>query len=345
MNYVYDHVAKDPHSRQSPHFGFFEGDGDFIFLAPELTTLVQENGEDRDILVQVPASTSVAAAVVNRSELIAQVKDYLSDPRYRIRLDDLVSAEIRTASYEIREEEFPLQTANVTSEDIVKRLQAYENALERLTTIAILLGRWGSVEHTPLIERIIARLADSAEPRAGTAAWLALRWYPIMVLLYSGGIAALSSNNYTTLHSFLTTKLASGKTGQHEQPAIVSTIDEILKLDQMELFKHLPGYDRLYTPRSEYLFKVLQPELEDLLFLGNSYEQSFDRFEIFYALTYVDLKNRESGHTWAPPGRFGYKHRQGHCPFNSMLEQAKRQGNAWGPTRAGFFGGTIPALQ
>jgi uncharacterized caspase-like protein len=31
MAYVYDHVSKDPYSRQSPHFGFLDGDGDFIF--------------------------------------------------------------------------------------------------------------------------------------------------------------------------------------------------------------------------------------------------------------------------------------------------------------------------
>lgn len=35
MVYVYDHVGKDPHSRQSPHFGFLDGDGDFIFIRPE----------------------------------------------------------------------------------------------------------------------------------------------------------------------------------------------------------------------------------------------------------------------------------------------------------------------
>src|SRR5258705_10978149 len=31
MAYVYEKVGSDPHSHQTPHFGFFDGDGDFIF--------------------------------------------------------------------------------------------------------------------------------------------------------------------------------------------------------------------------------------------------------------------------------------------------------------------------
>jgi hypothetical protein len=338
MGYVYDHVAKDPHSRQSPHFGFFDGEGDFIFSAPGLESLVKDDGEDRDILVQVPASTALAAEFLNTPQLVSQVKDYLSDPRYRIRLDDLVAAEVRASSYEIRDDEFPLHFARVTSEDIAQRLQKYENALHRLIAVAILLGRWGTLEHRPLVDRIIARLADGTEPRAGNAAWLGLRWYPIMVLLYSGGIAALSSQNYTMLYSFLTTKLGTSRTGQRGQPAVVSTVEEVLELDRMNVFKILPGYEKFYTPRSEYLFKSLQPQLEDLLFLGNGYEDNFDRFEILYALTYLDLQNRQSGHTWAPPGRFGWRERQGTSPYNGMLDEAKQHGDAWGPISAGFFG-------
>ena len=36
MAYVYDRVAKDLHSQQTPHYGFLDGDGDFIFNAPSM---------------------------------------------------------------------------------------------------------------------------------------------------------------------------------------------------------------------------------------------------------------------------------------------------------------------
>ena len=42
MSYVYEKVAKDVNSRQTPHFGFIDGDGDFIFKAPMLESLVEQ---------------------------------------------------------------------------------------------------------------------------------------------------------------------------------------------------------------------------------------------------------------------------------------------------------------
>ena len=39
MAYVYGKVAKDKNSNQTPHYGYFDGDGDFIIQAPELAEL------------------------------------------------------------------------------------------------------------------------------------------------------------------------------------------------------------------------------------------------------------------------------------------------------------------
>jgi Caspase domain len=338
MAYVYDHVGKDPHSRQSPHFGFLEGDGDFIFSAPNLAALSKDDKEGGDVLVQVPASPGPDNELLGQQGLTDTVKDYLSDPRFRIRLDDLVATEVRAASYMIREDAFPLQTETVTPEDIAQRLRNYESALSRLQAVAILLGRWGTDEHQPLIEKLIARLADGTELRSGRAEWLGLRWHPIMLLMYSGGIAALSSRNYKSLSTFLTTELRGSTTGTKKRKAVVATVDEILEADRMELFKKLPGHERYHAPRSEYLFKSLQPEIEDLLFLGNSYEDIFDRFEIFYALTYADLSNLKLEHIWGPPGRFGWKGKFSPGPYDALYGEAKQQGDAWAPLSCGLFG-------
>lgn len=80
MAYVYDHVAKDPHSRQTPHFGFLDGEGDFIFSAPKLADLSQNEKEDSDILVQVPASATLSGELSDRQALVNRVEDYISEP-------------------------------------------------------------------------------------------------------------------------------------------------------------------------------------------------------------------------------------------------------------------------
>ncbi len=339
MAYVYDHVAKDPNSHQSPHFGFFDGDGDFIFSAPGLAALVSSDGEDKDVLVQVPAGPMPSDQLTDRQALVERTKDFLSDPRFRIRLDDLVASEIRAASYAIREDEFPVQTATITPQDIADRLRRYENAISRLTAITMLIARWGNLEHDLLIERTMARLADGTEPRSGKTAWLGLRWYPILLLMYSGGIAALCARNYRAIATLLTTRLEA-TIGRESQEVVTATVEAILDVDRLELFKQLPGYERYYTPRSEYLFKALQPDIEDLLFLGSSYEGLFDRFEIFYALVSADLKSRKTGLIWGPPGRFAWKGRHGgSSPYDAFLQEAKNQGSSWPPLQAGLFSG------
>ena len=116
--------------------------------------------------------------------------------------------------------------------------------------------------------------------------------------------------------------------------------DAILELARLEVFKQLPGHERHYVPRSEYLFKLLQPMFDDLLFLGRDYEQYFDRFEVLLALVHADLYKIEIKHVWGPIGRFGwkFKHRDVN-PLKEIVEEAERQKESWGPLKAGLFGG------
>lgn len=60
MAYVYGKVANDKNSNQTPHYGYFDGDGDFIIRAPNLTELETPENKDVDRLVAVPYPASTA---------------------------------------------------------------------------------------------------------------------------------------------------------------------------------------------------------------------------------------------------------------------------------------------
>jgi hypothetical protein len=109
--------------------------------------------------------------------------------------------------------------------------------------------------------------------------------------------------------------------------------------DLSENFKWIPGLEQKYVPRSEYLFKLLQPTLEDILLLGRSYESLFDVFEILFALSY----SSSTGRNWGPPGRFGWKHKSWHgeSPYNTLLEEAEKEQAKWGPIQGGLFEGSF----
>lgn len=338
MSYVYDRVATDYQSRQTPSYGHVDGDGDFIFDTTEIDKLPKEETKDNDILIELPAVSHTQEAIDESSNLSDLIKEYLSDKKYLIKLDDLVSNKIRNAIYELNTENFPTQGNNINIDGFDERIKKYETIISELQIIIILISKWGDIQHQGIIERIFSRLGN-IEPSNGLTLWLALRWYPIQLLIYSGGIAALSANNYKNLSLILTTKILEKHNRDIPIEVIIPTTEEMLDVQRTDIFKKLQGHENQYVPRSEYLFKVLQPQLEDLLFLGNSYENLFDKFEIMIALVFADLTFEQRDHVWGPVGRFGWKFcdRTESNPFISLTEEAEKLKNDWAPIKSGLF--------
>jgi hypothetical protein len=222
-----------------------------------------------------------------------QVKEYLPDPRCRIKLDDLINDEIRRFLDVINTGSFPVQGVDVTPTEFSDRLRRYNEITTDLITIVILLGQWANAEQRVSLEKIFARLADNITVASGDVAWIGLRWYPTLLLMYAGGISALAAKNYDNFSSILTSRIETKRAGNSPKAMIIPTVEGMLDVDEVDLFKTLPGNNRHYAPRSEHLFKVLEPILDDVLFLGTSYEQLFDRFEVLFALVYVDQEYKE----------------------------------------------------
>lgn len=342
MAYVYDRVAKDHHSEQTPHYGFVDGDGDFVFSSLPADLLAEDATKGKDVAIIVPADLIDQTDPTAEEEELGQLKEYLSEPRFRIKLDDLVSATVRSALLRTSTERFPLEAARITGEDFAARLKNYEEALRPLQSQAVLLGKWASAEQRATLTNMLARMTDTCTtPLGGNTLWLGLRWYPLSLLLYSAGIAALSAENYPAFAALHTKRIdaQTRRAGNTAVPLLVPVVDGMLGVTRTDAWKSLPEYKDKYTPESEYLFKTLQPVLEDLLFLGAGYEQLFDRYEILRALMYADATN--SG--WGPVGRFGWKYtsrRSPDNPYTELREEAALQQDQWGPLRAGLFRGS-----
>jgi hypothetical protein len=341
MAYVYERVGTDPQSYQTPHYGFLEGDGDFVFkpmLAP-----TESKAEDTSLLVQTPALADPTAPPVAPTTISDQLKRLIADPSDRIRLSDFVDAHLRRTVQAVGLDRFPVQGGSVTPDDFAGRLRSYEEELYDLEIAVILLARWASLEQLPIVERIFARIAETDKGQAGLVTWINLGWYPLLLLLYAGGIAALSQRRFDVLRRCLLAPVTYIRHGQRKtEPVVLPTI--IASTETYNLFKSLPGLDRRYTPRSDYLFQALQPALEDQLFLGQSYEDLFDEFEVFLALVFAELRAGDPvGHVWGPPGRFAWKRHDADdsTALTRLLSRAESEGGSWGPLRAGLFGGSI----
>lgn len=340
MAYVYDRVAKDPHSSQTPHYGFVDGDGDFIFSEIPADLMKSDEKDERDVLIGVPATLIDQPDQTAQDRQTELIKEYLSEPRYRIRLDDLVCSGVRRAVLASAQEQFPLQASGgrLDPGDFAKRLRSYEEVIRPILPVSVLLGKWANAEQRPILENMFARLSDNNTGLAsGMLVWIGMRWYPISFLLYSGGIAALSAGNYENLAAMHTTRVdAAHRRESGPTELIVPVVDGLLELDQADMWKQLPGHERHYAPDSEYMFKALQSALDDVLFLGTSYEQLFDRYEIFRALIYADLEDRG----WGPVGRFAWKYasrRSRSNPYADLRAEAAMRKDSWAPLKAGLF--------
>ena len=333
MAYVYRKVARDQYSQQTPHYGFFDGDGDFVFTADAL-----KEAEDGKKVTDVPIKVIDSSFPLLASEdtVAVTLKGLLATPSQQIPLDDFVSARIRAALEATSLERFPVEGVTPTNEAFASRVTDYEAAIADLATMAVLMGRWCTAEQIPILEKTLGRFAEGGKASGGSVLWLRLGWYPTLYLMYAAGVAALSVDNYKALASILTTPVYGEPHDSSElQPLTVAVIQELTEI--VDVFKRLPGHDRHYAPRSEHLRTRQQPLLEDLLFLGRTYDRHFDRFEIFLALTYADATE----HNWGPPGRFAWKYgRTRTGPYVELMEEAKRMDDNWPPVRAGLFKGS-----
>lgn len=346
MSYVYDKVSKDYESQQTPHYGFLDGDGDFIINTSLLDSIPDDEPEtDKDVFVEIPYTLNSRVNGEFGSDFVNIVKEYLSDEKYRIRLDDFVVQNIKKFKALMSDDKFSVQTKTESNEDYVNefidRLNRYNDVTYDLERLMILLSYWGKASQIHTISRIFERISEIPDPPSGYRSWTNLRWYPVNKIMYAAGIAALSKGNYDNLYTIFYTNSGFTSNYNDSKKVIVEAVDNMT--DIYDEFKKLPGHERNYAPRSEYLFKQLQPNLNDLIYIGSSYEEIFDRFEIFQTLVYADLNYQQNRRAWGPPGRFVWKFtrrgQNGNSPFTRLKLEATSQKNNWSPLKAGFFGG------
>lgn len=340
MAYVYYKVSRDPESQQTPHFGYLAGDGDMIFSAPQLSEEHEDLQKDEDILVSIPAVMQ-SGETGDAMTIVEQAKELLAEERYRIRLHDLVAGQTREAISLTTEDHFTIQ-GQWSPDEFIERLKKYETIMADLCGIQALLAYWGTETHREILTLPTKKICGCLNPTSGLTAWIALRWYPALLLLYAGGVAAVAAEQYNNLRALMQATISDPERSRGEKTLVLGVFSALSEIH--DAFKVLPDHKRNYVPRSEYLFKLLQPMLDDLLFLGADYESHFDRFEVLLALEHAEQYAKEEyGRVWGPVGRFGWKfHREdSSSPLHRVIAEADLQGESWPPIRAGLFRGSI----
>ncbi len=329
MAYVYEKVGNDSHSHKTPHYGYVEGDGDFIFTDEALNEIKPKPEHDNDVLIEIPSTLS---SYVPDVSITKGIKELISQPPKKIELHDFAMQEVRRFLDTTSKTKMPLQISSLNNDMLIERFKAYEDAVENLSKFFCIVSHWGNSEQTQLLEKMLKRLTDNNGSESGLTVLLDMRWYPICLLQYIAGISAIAAHRYDNLSTIFNTPVNCKLGSDKIRNIIVPMVDAMT--DNFNVFKIFPGHEKNYVPRSEYIFKLLQPELEEELYLGNSYEFLFDRFEMFLALVYADVTDSD----WGPIGRFGWKTKRGREKiYEHLLKEADQERNNWPPFKAGLF--------
>jgi hypothetical protein len=337
MAYVYLKVSNDINSEQTPHYGQLYGDGDFIISAPKMNEGPEGENKDNDVLIAIPYVDEVRAST-STNEKVDYIKELISSDASQIKLHDFAVKEVRRFLSLTSEDSFGV-SGNFTTEELLERFDSYERHTKDLSLIIACLSHWATGDQIGTLAKMVSRASDRlTEAQGGLNIWLNLRWYPLILLIYNSGISAIESKNYNSLSEIFYTKLASSDASRKEKYFVQWVANAVVNL--RDAFMKIPDYEKKYTPMSEYIYKLLQPDLDDMLFLGKGYESIFDDFEILFSLVASDSNKQEGGFYYGPIGRFGWKNRyDGNSPLQRMRKEAAEQKSNWGPIKAGMFGG------
>lgn len=158
MAYVYTKVANDINSEQTPHYGQFDGDGDFIISAPNIEELSEDEKKGIDELISVPYADEARKAI-SREDKITYLKELLSTQKSQIRLHDFIIDEVRQFLSSTSEDNFAI-TGNFSDQELLDRISSYENYTSDLAAIISVAAYWSSESELNVLRKIVSRACD-----------------------------------------------------------------------------------------------------------------------------------------------------------------------------------------
>jgi len=285
-----------------------------------------------------PLSTAMA---------VQSLKRYLTEPRYRIELDDLLWAEIDKLAALVAAENFPVVSgSSLAADDFGARLARYEAAAGAAVQLFATAGWYAEARTWPSLRGALERLLNRPIADTGVVVWVAMQRYPELLCLYAAGVAATATQHYGLLAELLQAPVMSAHAVLH--------VYEVLRpwavLDggfvQKVVKQRRQQQNDFHTPISEYLFDVMREPLRQLLPSDQSYSLAFDRFEYLGSLLTAQYGKTEYGLGRSHAGRWAYMIRNTNGPQRYQNpaaffgDELDKQDLAWEPIQQGLFGGS-----
>lgn len=239
---------------------------------------------------------------------VATLKRYLSEPKYRIALNDLVNREVDNLATATSGAAFDVRSGDTGGPTVLARLKSYEAASATLMRMAFVAGQWSEgIQLTPWL-KALAKLSMHRAEGGGVTLWLELQRYPATLLLYCFGLGSVAAERWDALHLLFNTKVAR----EHREDKRAVELVPIGALFERGggVMKVLPGREREFTPLQNHLETLLWPLFRSDFPSEAAFQLAFDRLEVFAALSYAipAIEKGEKGDRyWTLPGSYGWR--------------------------------------
>ena len=270
--------------------------------------------------------------------VVASLKRYLSEPKYRIQLADLIGLEVEKVVGMASGSRFVLQGASVPDPTtFTARVRAYEAACETLLAIAPVGGFWAEEPHYYIWQKALAQLATH-RAEGGYTTWMELQRYPATLLFYALGLGAVEAGRLEFVGKLFATLLF--REDRKDQSAV--QLLPALCLFQLgtEPAKLLEGMKDRYVPLNDWLHKKLCPVVTRIMGTDTRYSFVFDKLEILMALGYAHHAKRTKDRYWAPSGAYSYRHDNWERVISEIRESLLRDGDRSPYVTSRIFGDT-----
>jgi len=273
---------------------------------------------------------------------IEETKIYLSEDKHRIKLHDMTRQIVDDACVKLSKD-FPTDIKQMELSDYRKRMHNYEELMKLPSSVISVIAYFDRGDHIKELTEAMTRFLHQPN-KEGKCVLIDLQLYPAYILMYSAGISALESGNYSHMRALLTKPVFKNHRGS--VPAI-----EVLNsahIFSYEMYKQidLPNAPNLKTPVSDYMHIQVNNLLKPLILDNERLDNIFDIFEYLCGLVYIDMDREEDvERVWGPIGRFINKYYGWNAdqinPMDEFFDEGIKQGAGWPLLTAGFFDGSI----
>lgn len=302
MSYVYNAVSNNTYSRQTPKYGYTFGEGDFVFDFKE-NEKKQEQGKNENVLVRIPVPFDQNYSIDSNSQ---KLKELLPDINNRIKIYELVNDELKNTIAVINTLKKSVPT-NISEEQFKQYIEQYNKTTQTLLEYTILLLYYGEYDYLNLVKRIIKKLQINKNGISGNSTYLRLLDYPCFLIFFVSLIVCIDSENNDKLKELIKIENENIADIYDSDILLCKLINEFNEISDM--FSCVCSNKEYKYPFSEYLYGLLQPVLDDYMFLGDDYEKLYLNVEEIISLIYAfdNYKSTNFADVWGYDGRYLYK--------------------------------------